>query len=92
MIGAVMPKSKAGRLGSGGSGHDLMAEAYAKQRSTVIDDGPGHRDGSIQARRITGPGRKDHAGNIGGEDGGEVGGVRQDAHSQASMDEAAHDV
>ena len=92
VVGAVVPEAKARRLGARGPPDDLVPEADAEQRPAVVDDRPGERDLGVEPRRVAGPGRQDHAIDVGGEDVRGRCRVRQDPDARATSKHRPDDV
>ena len=65
VVGAVVAEPEAARVGAGGPPDDLVAEADPEQRPAVVDDRAGQRDLRLEAGRVAGTGREDHAVDVG---------------------------
>ncbi len=92
MVRSVMPEPETGRLGAGGAGHDLVAEADPEQRPAVVDDRAGEPDRALEPGRIAGTGRQDEAVDLVGQRDGRRDRVGQDPDPSSAPAHAAHDV
>ena len=92
VVRAVVAEAQPGRLGAGGTRHDLVPEADPEQRPAVLDHGPRERDGAFESRRITRPRRQDDPVDVRRERDRGRDRVGQDAHPGATPPHALDDV
>jgi hypothetical protein len=59
VVGPVMAEPQASGVGPAGPCHDLVPEADAQERPTVVDDRSSEGDLGLEAGRIAGTGRQD---------------------------------
>jgi hypothetical protein len=92
VVRPVMAEPEAGRLGAGGTGHDLVAQADPEQRPAVLDHRAGQRDGPVETGGIARPGREDHAIDLRREGDRGRDRVRQDPNARPAQAHPADDV
>jgi hypothetical protein len=83
VVRAMVAEAEPRRVGSGGSGDDLVAKTYPEQRPPVVDNRPSERDRAREPGGVAGSGRQHEAVDVVGQRRGHRHRVRQDPDAGA---------